>query len=159
VRILRAGDFFCAEGGAMSELVYQNDEAIREVVEKFEHCEYAPQEFTHARHLTVACWYLCTLAPDEALIRMRSRLQNFTAYHGKHGYHETITRFWMKLIENFLHQQPQDLGLAKRVNAVVQGHPKETLFDYSTRDRVLSDTAKQEWVDPDVRPIGDRLTN
>ena len=80
----------------MDAVTYRNADAVREVVEKFERCEYAPQEFTHARHLTVACWYLCTLPEKEALDRMREGLLRFTTHHGKRGYHETITRFWIE---------------------------------------------------------------
>ena len=42
----------------MAEAFLENEDAIREVVQKFEACHYAPEEFTHTHHLTVACWYL-----------------------------------------------------------------------------------------------------
>jgi len=138
----------------MADVVYLNEDAIQEVIRKFECCEYAPAEFTHPRHLTVGCWYLCTLAADEALNRMRERLQNFSAHHGKQGYHETITRFWIRLLDGALRQQAADATVLSRINAVVALYPKEVLFDYYTRDRVMSDTAKREWVEPDVREIG-----
>ena len=137
----------------MPEVAYLNEDAIREVVRKFEHCEYAPAEFTHARHLTVGCWYLCTLPADEALNRMRTHLLNFSAHHGKQGYHETITRFWIKLLEGALRQQSEEEPVLDRVNAMVGLYPKETLFDYYTRERVMSDTAKREWVEPDLRAL------
>lgn len=141
----------------MAEVGYLNEDAIREVVRKFEHCEYAPAEFTHARHLTVGCWYLCTLPADEALNRMRTHLQNFSAHHGKHGYHETITRFWIKLLDDALRRQCDEDPVLDRVNAVVPLYPKEALFDYYTRERVMSDTAKREWVEPDLREINEAL--
>ena len=138
---------------AYPNVAYPNEDAIRDVIRKFEHCEYAPVEFTHARHLTVGCWYLCTMPADEALNRMRTHLLKFTAHHGKHGYHETITRFWIKLLDGALRQREDD-SLLRRVNAVVALYPKETLFDYYTRDRVMSDAARREWVEPDLREIG-----
>jgi hypothetical protein len=137
----------------MAQAVYLNEDAIREVIQKFERCEYAPHEFTHARHLTVGCWYLCTMPADEALNRMRTYLLKFTAHHGKHGYHETITRFWIKLLDGALRQHEDDC-LLRRVNTVVALYPKETLFDYYTRDCVMSDAAKRVWVEPDLREIG-----
>lgn len=143
----------------MAEVVYLNEDAIREVVSKFEHCEYAPAEFTHARHLTVGCWYLCTLPADEALNRMRTHLQNFSAHHGKQGYHETITCFWIKLLDGALRQQAADATVLSRINAVITLHPKEVLFDYYTRDRVMSDRAKREWVEPDLREIDEAVAS
>ena len=135
-------------------VAYPNEDAIKEVIRKFESCEYAPAEFTHARHLTVGCWYLCTLSADEALDRMRTHLQNFSAHHGKQGYHETITRFWIKLLDAAIQHQHEDLPILGRINAVVGLYPKEVLFDYYTRERVMSDQAKREWVEPDLREIG-----
>lgn len=137
----------------MADAAYLTENAIREVIRKFEHCEYAPAEFTHARHLTVGCWYLCTLPADEALNRMRERLQDFSAHHGKQGYHETITRFWIRLLDGALRQQAEDGTVLNRINAVVALYPKEVLFDYYTRDRVMSDTAKRQWIEPDLRAM------
>ena len=138
----------------MADVAYLTEDAIQEVVQKFERREYAPAEFTHSRHLTVGCWYLSTMSADEALSRMRTHLQNFSAHHGKHGYHETITRFWINLLDGALRRQREDVPVLSRVNAVVALYPKEVLFDYYTRDRVMSDTAKREWVAPDLREIG-----
>ncbi len=90
----------------MTEVQYRDASEIRDVVERFEGCDFALAEFTHARHLTVACWYLCSLTREEALERMRCGLQSFIAHHGKQGYHETITRFWMELLANYLGQLP-----------------------------------------------------
>jgi hypothetical protein len=140
----------------MAEVAYLNEDAILDVIQKFERCEYAPAEFTHARHLTVGCWYLCTLPADEALNRMRAHIQNFSAHHGKQAYHETITRFWMKMLDGALGRQSEELSTSTRINAVIALYPKEVLFDYYTRDRVMSETAKREWVEPDLRVIWDR---
>jgi hypothetical protein len=137
----------------MADVAYLNEDEIREVIRKFERCEYEPAEFTHARHLTVGCWYLCSLSADEAFDRMRDRLRNFSAHHGKQGYRETITRFWIKLLDSAMRQREDD-SLLRRVNAVVALYPKEVLFDYYSRDRVMSDIAKREWVEPDLREIG-----
>ena len=78
--------------------VYRDISEIETVVHNFEACAYSTAEFTHARHLAVAAWYLHTLSPDAALDRVRQSLLRFTAHHGVKGYHETITRFWMILV-------------------------------------------------------------
>ena len=140
----------------MEAVTYRNEDSIREVVEKFEACVYAPEEFIHARHLTVAAWYLCTLAEDAAVSRMRGSLLRFTAHHGKQAYHETITRFWMQLIAEHLRRQEAEQSDVQRINEVVARYPKETLFDYYSRDRVMSDNAKREWVEPDLCEMGSR---
>src|SRR5256885_15496016 len=103
---LRAGDFFWAMNEAnMSALPqYHTTAEIKDVVHRFESCQFAKQEFTHAHHLAVAAWYLHNFTPQEALVRMRTALLRFTSHHGVDAYHETITRFWLLVVENFLKQ-------------------------------------------------------
>jgi hypothetical protein len=125
------------------------------VVEKFERCEFALAEFTHARHLTVACWYLCTLPRREALDRMRTGLRRFIAHHGRQGYHETITRFWMELLGNYLCQRPKD-QLVGRVNGALECFAsKDVLFGYYSRELLRSEVAKAAWIEPDLHAISD----
>jgi hypothetical protein len=131
--------------------IYRSDSEIRDVVEKFESCALALQEFTHARHLTVACWYLCTMPPDQALARMRTGLQRFIAHHGRQGYHETITRFWMELLGAYLHGLRGEMRAIERINRAVETHlEKDLLFRYYSRDLVMSEAARHEWVEPDL---------
>ena len=138
----------------MTGISFQNDVQIREVVEKFERCEYSPEEFTHAHHLAVACWYSSNGLTSEALTNMRTSLLRFTAHHHKQAYHETITRFWLELIGDFLGRIPDRISLHERVNLVVEGFgDKDLLFRYYSRERVMSDVARQKWVEPDLRPI------
>jgi hypothetical protein len=155
VRSLRTGDFFLLKGVGMAEVMYRNESEIRDVVERFERCEFALGEFTHARHLTVACWYLCAFAQEDALYQMRRGLQRFISHHGRQGYHETITRFWMELLGNYLCGCPKET-LVDKVNGAREGFPnKDILYDYYSRELVTSDRAKAGWIEPDLRPIAD----
>ena len=139
----------------MAQLTYRNETEVREVVEKFERCEFALAEFTHARHLTVACWYLCALPRREALDRMRTGLRRFIAHHGRQGYHETITRFWMELLGNYLCQCPKD-QLVGRVNGALERFAsKDVLFGYYSRELLTSEAAKAAWIAPDLHAISD----
>jgi hypothetical protein len=138
----------------MAKTTYQAENEIREVVEKFERCQYAVEEFTHARHLTVACWYLCSMSREKALVRMRVGLMRFITHHGKQGYHETITRFWIELLADFLGQQAPAASLRNKANDALEYFAnKDVLFSYYTRDRVMSEVAKREWMEPDLRTV------
>jgi hypothetical protein len=155
VRSLRTGDFFSSKrSSTMEQICYPDEEALRNVVEQFEHCTYALAEFTHARHLTVACWYVRTLSPEDALSRMRTHLQKFSAHHGKQGYHETITRFWIELLNAFLAGQPPNTSFVSKVNNALQYYGnKDVLYSYYTRERVMSEAARREWVEPDLTVV------
>lgn len=135
----------------MESPLYQEESEIREVVARFENCEYELQEFSHARHLTVACWWLCTITREDALVRMRTGLQRFIAHHGRQGYHETITRFWMELLGELLQTLPEEMSTVEKINRAVKTYgDKEVLFRYYSRELVMSDAARREWVEPDI---------
>jgi hypothetical protein len=126
---------------------------IEAVVHKLEKCEYGKEEFIHHMHLAVAAWYLTRLPYDEALERMRSALLRFTRHHGVTGYHETITRFWLRLAADFL-GSPDGEDLPSQVNALIECYgSKQILFDYYSRERVMSDEARNAWVEPDLRSL------
>lgn len=138
----------------MEEVRYRDENEICEVVRQFETCEYKPEEFVHARHLTVACWYLNEASRADALIRMRAGLMQFISHHGKQGYNETITRFWMELLADFLDQLGGD-DLVLKINQAIERYgAKEILFTYYTRERALSEAAKRDWIAPDLRELG-----
>jgi hypothetical protein len=141
----------------MAQDFLQDEDAIRDVVQKFENCEYQAKEFTHGHHLTVACWYLCMMGSEQALARMRTGLNKFLAHHGKQGYHETITRFWMELLATYLEGTPKEISLVSKVNSAVKRFgSKQILFSYYTRELVMSDAAKQAWIAPDLQDIAER---
>ncbi len=138
----------------MAQPTYNDEGEILAVVRRFEACDYLLEEFTHARHVTVACWYLCTNPRDEALARMREGLERFIAHHGRQGYHETITRFWMELLGNNLQKFAPGVPPLAKVNRALECYgSKDVLFSYYTCGRVMSDIAKREWVEPDLRQI------
>lgn len=133
---------------------YRNDKEIEAAVRRLENCEYRKDEFTHVLHLSVAAWYLEHHGYDEALTRMRSSLLRFTAHHGVTGYHETITQFWLRLCQQFLANRDHGISFGRRVNALVEAYgDKQILFDYYSRERVMSEEARQQWVEPDRRSL------
>ena len=133
---------------------YKDASEIQAVVSGFETCSYKKEEFSHARHLTIAAYYLSYLPGDEAHRRMRESLLRFTAYHGVSRYHETITRFWMKLTDDFLRRQPKDTPFHEQVNSLVERFgSKNLVYDYYSRERLNSEEARHGWLEPDLQPL------
>jgi hypothetical protein len=133
---------------------FQDDAEIAAVVHNFENCLYAKDEFPHFRHLAVAAWYLSHMTAQESLDRMRRGLLRFTRHHGVNAYHETITQFWLRVTERFLQDRPRAEPLCDSLNALIhQFARKDVLFEYYSRDRVLSDDARDRWVAPDLRDL------
>ena len=132
--------------------LYLSSTEIEEVVRKFEACEYENHEFCHSRHLAVAAWYLTCFSPELALEKMRSALLRFTQHHGRKGYHETITRFWLFIVREFLETAPDQNSLAEKVNKLISRYnDKNLLFEFYDRERVMSDEARQTWIEPDLK--------
>ena len=133
---------------------YSDVMEIESVVKKLESCEYAKDEFTHARHLAVAAWYSTHFPDQQALDKMRSSLLRFTKHHQVKGYHETITRFWLALVREFLRSCRVDSSFSERVNALIQLYrDKNVLFEFYSRDRVMSDHARGVWIEPDLKHL------
>jgi len=138
----------------MTEFVeYRSEAEIEEVVRKFEACEYKPEEFVHARHLTVAAFYFLRLPGDGARERMRAGLKRFIRHHGKNGYHETITEFWLGAVGREARDlgQAREGGLVECVNRVVaELGNKELIYRFYSRERLGSAEAKAGWVEGDL---------
>ena len=125
------------------------DSEILTVVRKLEQCEFAPSEFHHRDHLAVCVAYLYAGDLETAMDRMRSSLLRFTAHHNVKGYHETITRFWMRLVEERLERQ---VCLGEAVRQIQQElGDKGIIYSYYSKERLDSLEAKQSWMEPDQR--------
>lgn len=137
---------------------YRSEAEIEDVVRRFEECAYAPEEFVHARHLTVACWYFLRWDARTAEERMRAGLKKFIGHHGKQGYHETITGFWLRMVEREVRAardgDESETDLVARVNGIVERlGDKDLIYRYYSRERLGSAEAKAGWMDGDVMGV------
>ena len=134
---------------------YESDEDVLEVVRRFETCEYAPDDFGHRLHLTVALVYLLDSTYAEALERMRQGLHRFIGHHKLSGvYHETLTVFWMRRVLAFVEQSDRTRGLTRLANELNDACSDSRLvFDYYTKERLESDKARAYWLDSDLKPL------
>ncbi len=129
---------------------FQSNEGVWSVVEKLERCELELAEFDHANHLAAGMAYLSGGDFAEALAKMRTSLQRFSGHHGKQGYHETITRFWlMKLAE------VEGRSLWERANQAAEVlADKGLIFQFYEREVLMGDEARAKWVEPQrLKPI------
>ena len=133
---------------------FKTDEEIAALVRAFESREIHPAEFKHYQHLTVALWYVSVLPDDEASEKMKNGIRRLAASHGKTGYHETITVFWLKLVRDFLANSRRENSIAVLANQLIEKYAdKNFIFDYYSAELLASPEAKGEWVEPDLRPL------
>jgi hypothetical protein len=148
IRQRGCGRFFF--GGTMPEFEpYRSEAEIEEVVRRFESCEYQPEEFIHASHLTVTAWYFLRLESNVAEERIRAGLQRFIRYHGKNGFHVTITEFWLRLVRRTLREAQPGADTVSRINKLLdQLNNKNLIYEYYSREQLETLEAKAAWVKP-----------
>ena len=135
---------------------YRSDDEVKEVVRKFESCEFQPSEFKHRRHLTVALSYLLDAPYAEAVERMRQSLRRFIAHHGigPRLYHETLTVFWMRRVLAFVEQADRRRTVAELANELVEACSDSRLAsEYYSKGRLDSEKARRYWLDSDLKPL------
>ena|SRR5437867_1302205 len=125
-----------------------------EFLAAFEAC--ALDEFHHRDHIKVAYLYLRRHPLDEAITKVRTGLQalavawNAPVADLERGYHETMTQEWVRLV----HVTLSDCGMAESADAFCDQQPqlmqKTHLQLFYSRERLMTQEAKREFVEPDL---------
>jgi hypothetical protein len=135
---------------------------VERLVAEFEACTLPQAEWTHQAHLAVALWYASRLPHDETLAAVRAGIGRLNAAHGVRttptgGYHETITRFYVRVICDYVSKEEEaaDGDWAARVNRLLARYGARDLpLRHYSRELLMSAEARFGWVEPDLLPIG-----
>lgn len=135
---------------------FTSDEEIYELVRSFEAGEINPEHFKHYQHLAVALCYVVSLPFIEATDKVRTGIQRLAAAHGKSGYHETITRFWLAVVQEFA-AQAEVTSLHILANRLATEYvDKHAINNYYSERLLASREAKNGYVEPDLQPFHKR---
>ena len=136
-------------------LKHELSQSDRDFRAAFEAGAYAPADFSHRAHVRLAYVYLADSDVDLALERMRAALVAFLSHHGipASKYHATLTRAWILAVHHFMHREP----VASSADDFIDRNPmlldtKIMLTHYSA-DLLFSDTARENFVEPNLDPI------
>lgn len=118
----------------------------------FEHAHLP--DFSHEAHIRMAWLYLRQYGYDTGVRKICDGLRRFADAHGAaQKYHETITLFWAKLVNDAIARTP-DLTEAQ---AFIEHHPhlldKNMIARHYSAARWQSPEARERWVEPDLRPM------
>jgi hypothetical protein len=97
------------------------------------------------------------LTATEATERIRVGLYRFLDHYGQDRqiYNETITLFWVKLVKSFLDRTDTTRSLRDIANEMIESFgSSQIIYHYYTKERLLSEEARNAWVEPDVKPLG-----
>jgi hypothetical protein len=116
-------------------------------------------EWTHHAHLRAGLWHVIEYGPVVALELLRARISAYnesvgTANTDTSGYHETLTRFYVTVIDRFLSTADRALDLDALAGQLIAAHGDRRLpMHYYSESRLFSPVARRSWVEPDLRPI------
>ncbi|MDR3622654.1 MAG: hypothetical protein P4L85_25100 [Paludisphaera borealis] len=132
---------------------------IERFITEFESCALPKERWTHRAHLTVGLWYLSRHPHEEATEMIRTGIQRFNEAKGVKqtndgGYHETITRFYIWVIADFLAGADRGRPLIELAEQLfAQCGDKGLPLRYWTKARLTSWEARTGWVAPDLKEL------
>ncbi len=129
-----------------------------EFVQQFESCAFPFDQWHHRAHVKLAYLYLIRFGFAGASRKLREGIRAYNAANQipdepTRGYHETLTIFWLRIIEMTV----QEYGQRETADAFFEFHPQlsqkkiNRLF-YSS-DLFMSSRAKKEFVEPDLTSL------
>ena len=88
-------------------MVYTNNREVQELIDQFDKKTLPKSNWTHAAHLTVGLYHVYHGTFHEAHCLVKSKIITYneatgTANTPSSGYHETLTVFWLTIINKFL---------------------------------------------------------
>lgn len=129
-----------------------------ELLAAFEKCSLSDEQWNHRAHVRIAYMYVSQGDLFAALDRMRAGIKAFNKVSGTaeaidQGYHETMTQAFMVLI---FHANSMT-GPHVSSDDFCACHPellsKSILRQFYSRERIMTWTAKSEFVEPDLKPL------
>jgi len=116
-------------------------------------------EWTHHAHLRAGLWHVHQHGPFVALDLLRVRISKYnesvgTANTDSSGYHETLTRFYIVVIDRFLTAADRSMDLDALAEQLIALHGDRRLpLHHYSEARLFSVVARRAWVESDLRPI------
>ena len=111
----------------------------------------ANQDFHHRDHLRLAWIQIRRLGVDQASEAVTAAIRQFATRHGHADrYHETMTRFWLRVVGMGITRHPT-LPFDELLAAEPHLLDKTLPYRHWSRERMGSDDARREWVEPDLR--------
>jgi hypothetical protein len=133
---------------------YENENAIKLLVEAFENGTIAESDWRHAEHLAVALFYLSNHDFETSLKKMRDGIFNLLAAFKvdltkEMPYHETLTVFWMRAVDDF-RKSHDGFPMTEICNELTANFDKDYPLRFYSRELLFSDEARARFVEADL---------
>lgn len=135
--------------------IYQSEAEITTLFERFCSRTLEKEKWTHAAHLTVGLCFLKQFEKFEATCRMKSGIVSYNLSvggenTGSGGYHETMTIFWMEVLDFYVREFPE-YSLPALCNRFLQSPlaDKKLPFYFYDQELLMSPLYRSRYVAPD----------
>ena len=141
----------------MSAVTEERPDAV--LMQAFRMCTIPAAEWAHREHLRIATLFLVeTRDLDTAHILMRVGIIRQNAAQGLvetaiRGYHETITRAWLLVVQNALAEDRELFSSTQALLASTRAHRARLPLRYYSRDRLMSRRLAATFVTSDRQPL------
>jgi hypothetical protein len=135
------------------------DEAVERLVGAFLAATLPKVGWTHRAHLAGGLWIVTRHGLDRARELMPEAIKRFNAATGTadtptSGYHETITQFYLTVIDRFRRRTRRGSGLATQANELYDAFgDRELPLRHYSAGLLWSSEARLRWIRPDLAPI------
>jgi hypothetical protein len=127
-------------------------------IQQFEACSFPFDEWHHRAHVKLAYLYLIRHGFDTAATKLREGIRAYNAANNlpdepTSGYHETITQFWLRIVEMTI----QQYGQLPTADEFFDFHPqlsqKKNHRLFYSPGLFMSPEAKRGFVEPDLTKL------
>jgi hypothetical protein len=140
----------------------QSEAALDGFVRRWRQGKLPGTEWTHAAHVAVAAYHAFDHHGEVLFEEVKSGIIHHNNSVGtpntdERGYHETLTRFWVQITEEFVRSR-SFLTRLQAVKCAVHafGEDRDRHKLYYSFDVVKDKCARREWVPPDRKPSAAR---
>lgn len=139
--------------------IYKTRLEIEGLVKLFMAKRLPKERWTHEAHLTVGLWYVMHFGTQAALVKLRKDIKAYNETTGTKnspsgGYHETITAFWIYVIDSYI-KRNKKRPFSALVNQFLNSKysDRKLPLQYYSRDILFSRQARAAWVTSDKREL------
>ena len=134
---------------------YTDENEINLLVKSFESRTVKREDWRHAEHLTVALFYLSNHDFATAYEKMRGGIFNLLKSFGvdlskEMPYHETLTVFWMKTVDEFL-KSKNGTPILEIHHELIEKFDKDYPLRFYSREILFSEVARADFIEADLK--------
>jgi hypothetical protein len=134
-------------------------ELINGLVSKFSERTLPKEAWTHEAHIIIALWHNWHFEFEEALDLVRNKIITYNEAVGtpntdNSGYHETLTRFWLRLTKNYILENSYP-KLEEYCDHFLKSKwaSRKIPLHYYSRDVLFSVEARHNWVQGNLKEM------